>query len=388
MPSPVARTVRVAAIGWTTDPGMPLVVSMTSDSSPPHASSTFIAAGGSGRGTQGRGSPDFSVDIEIQQHAEKFDPGDPVDHAVVNLEHQGPASTFEALYEPGLPQRPVAIEWLRHDPSHQAAERSVVTGCGKCRVPQVVVEVEMWIVDPQWAAELEGHAAHTLAVPRDQVQLRGHEGPHIRKAWWRVIENAGASNVHVDLPVLKIKKLGIECTEPLHLPSPLPFGTPFRTLRPEISGAQGLLTGVTPRPRPRTVTFDPKPGIPDAVDSNYGSRLRKGTMSNRAELFMRDTDAFSWYLEKDPALRSTIVAVAWLDRQPDFDLLAARLERATRLAPRFRQRLLEPPGRLAAPRWVGADFDLSLHLHRIDSPPPHTSVTVTDFARDPSHEWL
>ena len=104
-------------------------------------------------------------------------------------------------------------------------------------------------------------------------------------------------------------------------------------------------------------------------------------MSNRAELSMRDTDAFSWYLEKDPALRSTIVAVAWLDRQPDFDLLAARLERATRLAPRFRQRLLEPPGRLAAPRWVGADFDLSLHLHRIDSPPPHTSVTVTDFAR-------
>jgi WS/DGAT/MGAT family acyltransferase len=104
-------------------------------------------------------------------------------------------------------------------------------------------------------------------------------------------------------------------------------------------------------------------------------------MTDRAELFMRDTDAFSWYLEKDPGLRATIVAVAWLDQRPNFDLLSARLERATRLAPRFRQRLLEPPGRLAAPRWVGADFDLSLHLHRIDSPPPHTPVTVTDFAR-------
>jgi len=104
-------------------------------------------------------------------------------------------------------------------------------------------------------------------------------------------------------------------------------------------------------------------------------------MTDRAELFMRDTDAFSWYLEKDPGLRSTIVAVAWLDQRPDFDLLSARLERATRLAPRFRQLPVEPPGRLAPPRWVDTDFDLSLHLHRIDSPLPHTPVIVTDFAR-------
>ena len=60
----------------------------------------------------------------------------------------------------------------------------------------------------------------------------------------------------------------------------------------------------------------------------------------------------------------------------------ARLERATRLAPRFRQRLLEPPGRLAAPRWIDADFDLSLHLHRIDSPlPAHSRPPSLDFVR-------
>ncbi|MGP0031485.1 MAG: wax ester/triacylglycerol synthase domain-containing protein [Acidimicrobiales bacterium] len=104
-------------------------------------------------------------------------------------------------------------------------------------------------------------------------------------------------------------------------------------------------------------------------------------MSDRSELFMRDSDAFSWYLEKDPGLRSTIVAVAWLDGQPDFEALSSRLERATRLAPRFRQRPVEPPGRLATPRWVDADFHLPLHLHRIDSPPPHTPTTVLDVAR-------
>jgi len=104
-------------------------------------------------------------------------------------------------------------------------------------------------------------------------------------------------------------------------------------------------------------------------------------MNERSERFMRDTDAFSWYLEADPNLRVTILAIAWLDGRPDFEVLTARLERATRLVPRFRQRPLQPPGRLAPPRWVDTDFDLSLHLRRIDSPRPHTRATVLDFAR-------
>ncbi len=104
-------------------------------------------------------------------------------------------------------------------------------------------------------------------------------------------------------------------------------------------------------------------------------------MSDLLNVFMRDTDAFSWYLEKDPGLRATIIAVTWLDRSPDFKALSARLDRATRLAPRFRQRPVDPPGRLANPRWIDTDFDLSLHLRRIDAPKPHTRATVLDFAR-------
>lgn len=104
-------------------------------------------------------------------------------------------------------------------------------------------------------------------------------------------------------------------------------------------------------------------------------------MSEASDQFMRDTDAFSWYLENDPGLRTTILAIAWLDEQPDFDVLAARLERAVRLVPRFRQRLIQPPGRMAPPRWVGTDVDLSLHLRRIESAGPHTPATVVEFAR-------
>ena len=104
-------------------------------------------------------------------------------------------------------------------------------------------------------------------------------------------------------------------------------------------------------------------------------------MNARSQEFMRHTDAFSWYLEKDPGLRSTILAVAWLDERPDVAALAARLERATRLAPRFRQRPVEVPGRLANPQWVDVDFDLSLHLRVISAPAPGTRATVLEFIR-------
>lgn len=105
-------------------------------------------------------------------------------------------------------------------------------------------------------------------------------------------------------------------------------------------------------------------------------------MAGHVDEFMRESDAFSWYMESDPALRATIVAVAWADRSPDWTILVDRLERATRLVPVFRHRPVEPPGRLATPRWtLDPDFDLSWHLRRVASPPPHTTDTVIEFAR-------
>lgn len=81
---------------------------------------------------------------------------------------------------------------------------------------------------------------------------------------------------------------------------------------------------------------------------------------------MLHTDAFSWYMESDAALRSTVVAVARLDRAPDWDHLRYRVERMTRLVPRLRQRVVEPPLRLGPPRWViDPDFDLDWHMRRI-----------------------
>lgn len=104
-------------------------------------------------------------------------------------------------------------------------------------------------------------------------------------------------------------------------------------------------------------------------------------MTGDDEQFMRGPDALAWNMEHDPGLRSTIVAVTWLDAPPDVDVLTARLERATRLAPRFRQRPVPSPASLSTPQWVDCAFDLSMHLRRIGSPAPHTPATVVEFAR-------
>jgi WS/DGAT/MGAT family acyltransferase len=94
---------------------------------------------------------------------------------------------------------------------------------------------------------------------------------------------------------------------------------------------------------------------------------------------MSDEDALMWHIEKDPVLRSTIVAVARLDQAPDWDRLRTRFERATLLIPRLRQRVLSPPLRIGPPRWTNdAGFDLDFHMRRFRLPPPGDTRTLLD----------
>jgi diacylglycerol O-acyltransferase / wax synthase len=94
---------------------------------------------------------------------------------------------------------------------------------------------------------------------------------------------------------------------------------------------------------------------------------------------MSDEDALMWNIEKDPVLRSTIVAVGILDRAPDWATLRDRLERATLLIPRLRQRVISPPLRIGPPRWTfEPGFDLDFHLHRFRLPQPGSMRTLLD----------
>jgi hypothetical protein len=97
--------------------------------------------------------------------------------------------------------------------------------------------------------------------------------------------------------------------------------------------------------------------------------------------FLRNSDAFSWSIESDPRLRSTIVTLVLLDRSPDWDALVDRFELLSRTVPMFRQRVVPSPG-LAPPRWeIDPDFDLAFHLRKVMAPAPANIDTVLEMAR-------
>ncbi|MGO4443067.1 wax ester/triacylglycerol synthase domain-containing protein [Mycobacterium sp. 2YAF39] len=97
--------------------------------------------------------------------------------------------------------------------------------------------------------------------------------------------------------------------------------------------------------------------------------------------FMRSTDAFTWAMESDPRLRSTVVTVLLLDKSPDWDVVRDRVDLVTRKLPMFRQYVVESPPP-APPRWESdADFDLDFHIRRMAAPVPGTLDGVLEIAR-------
>lgn len=96
---------------------------------------------------------------------------------------------------------------------------------------------------------------------------------------------------------------------------------------------------------------------------------------------MSDSDSLMWNIEKDPLLRSTIIAVTMLDRAPDRDALLDRIERGSRLVPRMRQRVIGNVLSLAPPRWeYDLHFDLRCHLRWVNAGGDGTMGTVLDIA--------
>ena len=96
---------------------------------------------------------------------------------------------------------------------------------------------------------------------------------------------------------------------------------------------------------------------------------------------MSDAEGLMWRLEKDPYLSSTFANVTVLDKAPDMDRLRARLERATHVIPRLRQRVQPVPANLTAPMWVeDPNFDLHYHVRHVALPKPGTMRQLLDLA--------
>jgi len=94
-------------------------------------------------------------------------------------------------------------------------------------------------------------------------------------------------------------------------------------------------------------------------------------------------DFATWRMATDdPVMRSTILGVLVLDKSPDWDKLSDRYERASRLAPVLRSKVVEGPTGMETPRVVvDPNFDLSFHMRRFGMPEGSKWEDVLDEAR-------
>lgn len=84
----------------------------------------------------------------------------------------------------------------------------------------------------------------------------------------------------------------------------------------------------------------------------------------------------------DPTMRSPMVGLVLLEKSPDLDALAHRMDRMSRQFPVLRQRLVQPAFVFNSPRLVvDPYFDVSLHVSRIRASKPGTWDYVLRLAR-------
>jgi diacylglycerol O-acyltransferase / wax synthase len=97
--------------------------------------------------------------------------------------------------------------------------------------------------------------------------------------------------------------------------------------------------------------------------------------------YMSNTDAFTWAMESDPRLRSTVVSAVILDKPPDWNVLRDRFDLLSRRLQSLRRRVVPSPSP-APPRWKDCpDFDLDFHMRRVAASAPATLDTVLEMAR-------
>ena len=102
---------------------------------------------------------------------------------------------------------------------------------------------------------------------------------------------------------------------------------------------------------------------------------------SRFSSHLNESDSVLWSIERDPVLRTTIVAVSMLDRSPNWKRLRRRMDEACEQVPRLRQKVVSTPMRVGPPRWQDDErFDVDYHLRRVVCPAPGDLRTVLDMA--------
>ena len=118
------------------------------------------------------------------------------------------------------------------------------------------------------------------------------------------------------------------------------------------------------------------------------------------EQHMSPVDALMWRGDTDRRLRGTLSMIEIYDCEPDWDRLIAAHDWGSRMAPRFRSRVVDSPLHTGTPSWaVDPEFDLHYHVRRIRLPGDGSmgellstceqlAMTALDPARPPWEGYL
>ena len=96
-----------------------------------------------------------------------------------------------------------------------------------------------------------------------------------------------------------------------------------------------------------------------------------------------------WAVERDPSLRSDFCNLTIIEGAPDQARIDRTIDRAIAAVPRLGQRVVAAPLHLAPPEFTDvADFDPSLHVHRITVDSPGDERALLDLCGEFSEREL
>ncbi len=131
----------------------------------------------------------------------------------MGLGEDGEAVVVEALDEPDLPERLVAVELLGEDAAGQVLQLALGAGRGERGGAHVVAQVEVWVVDPLRAALAERDEGEPLAVARHEGEATFEGLEEVGVGGRGALEQHHARHVHVGGGVLQVEEGRVEASQ-------------------------------------------------------------------------------------------------------------------------------------------------------------------------------
>ena len=135
----------------------------------------------------------------------------------MHLQEDRSSVVLESFEDVELPERLAAVERTGQDSPHRALQLQPAARLRDRRSPEVEVQVEPIVVDPERPGEAGGQAKDALPQTRREVEARGGDAGDILVRERSVLarrEHGHARDVHVHGGALEIEEARVEAGEP------------------------------------------------------------------------------------------------------------------------------------------------------------------------------